>query len=81
MNAEQCKEYIDQAKFSGMSEIRALIEDSPSVTPKQKIGKWIQISPADIYECSICGKNVMTSDICAYDFCHGCGAKMEGVKE
>ena len=41
-----------------------------------KTGKWRQIG-YDIYECSICGQNVMTGDICAYKHCHGCGAKME----
>lgn len=44
---------------------------------KRKTGKWIKISPAGIYECSECGKNVMTSDIKAYEWCHGCGARME----
>lgn len=39
-------------------------------------GKWVKISPAGIYECSKCGKNVMTDDISEYDFCHGCGADM-----
>ena len=45
--------------------------------PKQKTGRWIQISPAGIYECSECGKNVMTNDIEEYKWCHGCGCKME----
>lgn len=49
----------------------------PPVQPERIKGHWIKISPANIYECSECGKNVMTNDICAYDFCHGCGAKME----
>ena len=44
------------------------------IQPKR--GKWIKISPANIYECSECGKSVMTNDICTYDFCHGCGADM-----
>ena len=39
---------------------------------------WIKISLAGIYECSECGKNVMTSDIEAYKYCHGCGAIMDG---
>ena len=43
-------------------------------------GHWIKISPAGIYECSECGKNVMTSDIEAYVWCHGCGARMDGEK-
>lgn len=46
--------------------------------PKQRKGEWIKISPANIYECSACGQNVMTNDIDAYRFCHGCGADMRG---
>ena len=48
----------------------------PSVQP-ERTGKWIRISPAKIYECSLCGKNVMTADIDEYHFCHGCGARMK----
>lgn len=47
---------------------------------ERKTGKWVKISPAGIYECNQCGQNVMTADIEAYKFCHGCGAKMEGVR-
>ena len=56
-----------------------IIEDIPSadVAPVRH-GHWIKISPAGIYECSECGKNVMTSDIEAYEYCHGCGARMDG---
>ena len=57
------------------------IKDLPSAQPQRIKGKWVRISPAGIYECSICGKNVMTSDIDAYDFCHGCGADMRRGKE
>ena len=53
------------------------ILDLPSVKPQEpKTGHWKRIG-YDIYECSICGQNVMTGDICAYRHCHGCGAKME----
>ena len=45
---------------------------------ERKSGKWVKISPAGIYECNQCGQNVMTSDIEAYKFCHGCGAQMIG---
>jgi hypothetical protein len=41
-------------------------------------GEWVKISPANIYEWSKCGKNVMTGDISECDFCHGCGADMRG---
>ena len=44
-------------------------------------GRWIKIAPAGIYECSECGKNVMTNDIEAYEYCHGCGARMDGESD
>lgn len=44
-------------------------------------GHWIKISPANIYECSVCHRNVMTQDIDAYQFCHHCGADMRGESE
>lgn len=49
----------------------------PSAQPERKTGKWTKISPASIYECSVCGQNIMTQDIDVYSYCHGCGAKME----
>ena len=57
------------------------LKDLPSadVAPVRH-GHWIKISPAGIYECSECGKNVMTSDIEAYEYCHGCGARMDGER-
>ena len=56
-----------------------ILETLPSadVAPVRH-GYWIKISPAGIYECSECGKNVMTSDIEAYEYCHGCGSRMDG---
>ena len=56
------------------------IDEVLGAVKQPKRGKWIKISPANIYECSECGKSVMTDDICAYDFCHGCGAEMEVTK-
>ena len=58
-----------------VDDLKGEIEDAPTIEPRNK-GHWIKISPANIYECSECGKNVMTDDISAYDFCHGCGAEM-----
>jgi len=60
---------------------RQLIDEQPTIKQEPKTGHWIRISPAGVYECSECGHNVMTSDICAYKFCHGCGAKMVEPQE
>ena len=69
---DKMKERDEELSSICPKDIRAL----PTVTPYPKTGYWIKISPAGIYECSECGQNVMTSDICAYKFCHGCSAKM-----
>lgn len=61
-----------------MKKISDLITSAQS---ERKKGHWVKISPANIYECSKCGKNVMTNDISEYNFCHGCGADMRGEKE
>lgn len=55
---------------------RENFEKMRPIDPVRK-GKWIKISPAGIYECSECGRNVMTSDIDVYRWCHGCGCRME----
>ena len=66
-------------EINGLNWACDIIEAMPSadVAPVRH-GHWIKISPAGIYECSECGKNVMTSDIEAYEYCHGCGARMDG---
>ena len=75
-------EKIDKAYDDGYNagylqgEFDARNEAMPPAPAKR--GKWVKISPANIYECSKCGKHVMTNDISAYDFCHGCGADMRG---
>ena len=56
----------------------ARIADIPSAdVVERKRGEWVQISPAKIYECSVCGGNVMTTDIECYKYCHQCGALMK----
>lgn len=54
------------------------IENAPTIEPERKKGKWMQISPEKIYECSECGQTVMTDDIEVYKFCHWCGIDMRG---
>ena len=63
-------------------EQRKIIDDTfdmaiKALEQESKTGHWKRIG-YDIYECSICGQNVMTGDICAYRHCHGCGAHMKG---
>lgn len=43
--------------------------------------RWRKISPAGIYECEKCGQNVMTGDIEAYKYCHGCGRMVEDARQ
>lgn len=48
----------------------------PSVTPKQKVGKWIEYCYQNL-SCSNCGYIVADTDIDEYNYCPNCGAKME----
>lgn len=45
---------------------------------ERKHGQWVKISSAGIYECTLCGKMVMPTELASYPFCHGCGADMRG---
>ena len=43
----------------------------------EELTRWRQIGTSDLYECVVCGQAVMTKDIDAYDYCHGCGRKVD----
>lgn len=68
----------DRLLLTANKEICTKLKQLQSAQPERKKGKWIKISPANIYECSICGQNVMTNDIDCYHYCHGCGVDMRG---
>lgn len=59
-----------------IDDIEDILNEYRDTTKEQKTGHWIKISPVGIYECSKCHQNVMTSDIVAYAYCHGCGCRM-----
>lgn len=54
----------------------ALVNDMRTLLIEQET-EWVQISPAKIYECKVCGQTVMTDDIECYKFCHGCGRSVK----
>lgn len=76
---EHIKKTESELMLGALSTFLRVLDITPTadVAPVRH-GHWIKISPAGIYECSECGKNVMTSDIEAYEYCHGCGARMDG---
>ena len=70
-----CEEHnIDWSINLGM--VHILVNELPSVTPQQKIGRWISNAEDDLkiseYTCSNC-KGLSDEDS---DFCPKCGAKM-----
>ena len=73
-------EYAIKVERASLKAYKEQLENMPSAEPEHKTGHWLKISPAGIYECSECGKNVMTADIDAYEFCHGCGCRMMEVE-
>ena len=67
---------FNNAFYAGLAaKIKAI--PSEDVAPVRH-GHWIKITPSGIYECSKCGKYVMTCDIEAYKYCQWCGARMDG---
>ncbi len=84
ISRKEVLEYLDKMPSELTSDGRRMVrrrtleeyisDTLPSVTPK--IGKWKQISPQGIYECSVCGQVLMTVDIDCYKYCHGCGVEM-----
>ena len=46
------------------------------VQPKK--GKWIYHEPLDVFECSVCGRQMVRN---IFNYCPWCGAKMERSEE
>ena len=65
------------------------IKNLPSVTPKQKTGKWVKEETiygwdGKSYQCSVCGRSIhldtKAEDLKDYSYCH-CGADMRGEQK
>ena len=69
--------YGNADAYEAITECMKAIEDAPTIE-ERKTGRWLKISPANIFECSLCGKHIMTDDIECFKWCHRCGARMEG---
>lgn len=58
-------------------------KDLPSVTPKEKTGKWINDWEMGMSKCSCCGETYLWEDHKGtenFHFCPNCGARMEVEK-
>lgn len=69
---ESLEQFIDR--------ISKEVEAMPSVTPKQKAGKWIVLGRDDpdclFYRCSECHMKITLK----FNYCPNCSAKMEGIE-
>ena len=79
-----CDDY-NEAERHIMRATQSVLYDLPSVTPKQRVGRWIDEgyyadgSNATAYRCSECGEHIIEYEPDRY--CKFCGAKMEEMKE
>ena len=48
--------------------------NQPSAQPERK-GKWIYLDGLDVFECSVCGRQMVRN---IFNYCPWCGARMEG---
>jgi hypothetical protein len=94
LKAEQCEDAISReemlkyqyylhGKMSNEEnhKLWQFIKSLPSVTPKQKTGKWNVLGYDDpsvrMYKCSECHMKITLK----FNYCPNCGAKMEGGKK
>lgn len=74
--------YLYEEERERLENFTAYIAELPSVTPRQKMGRWIQkeeegeAEPFIIWECSEC-HCVDEDGKPSYKYCPQCGAKME----
>lgn len=80
--------YINKAQSTGTQDdfysfAELVVKELPSVTPKLKIGHWIECKDRyDIwYKCSECEKEYDKHYIGHIRYCPNCGAKMEEEEE
>jgi len=43
-----------------------------------KHAKWLK--KRNMYECSICSNTIFANGISGFNYCHGCGARMDGKR-
>ena len=69
--------YTDEDIVNKVNEIIDAVNESSSVTPKPKTGRWIIVDDCErfIAKCSECGQIEDSRMINKYPYCH-CGAKM-----
>ena len=77
------KHFADSERCVSLTDI----QNAPSVTPKQKIGRWIVKEGFDgdeYYDCSECGESFCLIDGTPtdnlYNYCPNCGAKLTELK-
>lgn len=77
--AEQCQglaiNYYTGAKY-GFAKATIIANGLPTIEPKK--GKWIYHEPLDVFECSVCGRQMVRN---IFNYCPWCGAKMERSEE
>lgn len=69
---------VPMERYKSMENTCVKLQKSLADVAPVRHGHWIKITPSGIYECSKCGKYVMSCDIEEYKYCQGCGARMDG---
>lgn len=63
---------------------RALLDEAPTVDAAPVVHGFNTYDHDSAFECSVCGFNdwdTLTADSGKYNYCPGCGAKMDGEKD
>lgn len=59
-----------------VDDVKAELEEAPTVdVPDKRVGKWIYHESLDVFECSVCGRQMVRN---IFYYCPWCGADMRG---
>lgn len=67
----------DDRTLVDTDDVAEVLADYITTYTERKKGKWIYHESVDVFECSVCGRQMVRN---IFDYCPWCGAKMEGVQ-
>lgn len=53
--------------------VKDMLKVIPSAQPERKMGKWVYLDTWSMFECSVCGRQMVRN---VYNYCPWCGAEM-----
>ncbi len=77
IEADKLIRYVDEQTHISKGKLQNYIRENRTADVEEvKHGKWLK--KRNMYECSICSNTIFAANgISGFNYCHGCGAKMD----